>query len=505
MKKRVANESRITFISLILFLSVILTLSFVLASWGSLASSNAGNGTTINTLWFNVSNLGTINSTLNNVTIDLLGTASAGNITNVTLSDGTNIYYNDSFSSAPIIIPVSAAITANTNYTLNFTISSSATDALTVGANVTTISAETNVTYSTLPYPSAIATIDAQNPYVGYGFGTTASSNLSQNYIYVNVSANDTVSYLSAIAIYLYNSTSSLINSSINNSLGSVTSTTHNFNFTNLSDGTYYVNATTNDSFNHINNSLFTRTIILDTTAPLVSFSCDASSISAGSTLTCSCLGSDATSGVQTTSYTVHPSTSSTGTFSTSCTVIDYTGNSASSSISYTVTSSGGGGYPNYRPDEEQMEEGYQKIMRKNWKISFKVNNKSHTFKVEDVTETNAKISISSETQEAILSIGEEKKFELSGDNYYDVLVKLNSVNSDYISSTYFRANFTIQSINEEISSPQQEIETGEEAIQTSPEGEIGEEKTNLTGLWIAIAIIVILILSGIGYKKLKK
>ena len=139
----------------------------------------------------------------------------------------------------------------------------------------------------------------------------------------------------------------------------------------------------------------------------------------------------------------------------------------------------------------------------KNWKVSFNVNNESHTFKVENITETNTKISISSETQEATFSVGQEKKFELSGDNYYDILVKLNSIDST--NKFYPKANFTIQAINEEIVSQQQETETGEEAIQTNPETETGEEKTNLTWLWIVITIIIILILSGVGYKKLKK
>jgi len=183
-----------------------------------------------------------------------------------------------------------------------------------------------------------------------------------------------------------------------------------------------------------------------------------------------------------------------------------------------TTSSLGGiGGYPTYRPNEEELKEGYQKLMYKNWRVSFNVENISHTFKVEDVTKTNAKISISPEIQEATLFIGEEKKFELSGDDYYDVLVKLNSIDSDYISSTYFRANFTIQTMHEEIVSPQEseageettqtspESEAGEETTQTSPESEAGEEKADLTWLWVLIGVSIILILSGIGYKKLRK
>ncbi len=175
-----------------------------------------------------------------------------------------------------------------------------------------------------------------------------------------------------------------------------------------------------------------------------------------------------------------------------------------------TSSSSGGGGYPNYRPKEDELNKGYQKLMYKNWKVSFKVENISHTFKVGDITETNAKISISSETQEAVLSVGEEKKFELSEDNYYDILVKLNSIDTTWKN----RANFTIQTIHEEIVSPQKN-EAEKEIIQPGPEsegevipeseGEVEEGKTNSTWLWVVIAVIIILILSGVGYKKFRK
>ncbi|MBU2053072.1 MAG: hypothetical protein KJ721_02400, partial [Nanoarchaeota archaeon] len=175
---------------------------------------------------------------------------------------------------------------------------------------------------------------------------------------------------------------------------------------------------------------------------------------------------------------------------------------SAAATTTTTSSSSGGGGYPNYRPKEDELNKGYQKLMYKNWKVSFKVENISHTFKVEDVTEINAKISISSETQEATLSVGQEKKFELSGDNYYDVLVKLNSIDTTWRN----KANFTIQTMHEKIVS-QQQNETGKtenKTIQESPESGAGEEKANLTWLWVSIVVIIILILSGIGYKKFK-
>jgi hypothetical protein len=370
-------------------------------------------------------------------------------------------------------------------------------------------------------------TLDTTYPLIDYGTGTESNNaNVSQSNIYVNVSVTETNE--KNITFLLYNSTGQ-VNST------TYTDATRTINWTGLADGTYTYNVTIIDDAGN-SNTTSTRTITLDSSNPVITLIAPADSTSSTTSAynftfnvtddqtisNCSLIfdgsiintltsvnNTGGTNGMYNSSLSV-----ATHTWSVNCT--DIAGNvgnsstrtlivSSASTTTTTSSSSGGGGYPNYRPDEEQMEEGYQKIMRKNWKVSFKVNNESHTFKVEDVTKTNAKISISSETQEATLSVGQEKKFELSGDNYYDVLVKLNSIDSDYTSSTYFRANFTIQSINEEISSPQQETETGEEATQISPEAETGEEKADLTWLWIVIAIIIILVLSGVGYKKLKK
>lgn len=276
-------------------------------------------------------------------------------------------------------------------------------------------------------------------------------------------------------------------------------------NTSNFPDGTYNITVYANDSAGNLNNSAVVYGVIFDNTNPTISFSCSPSPIAAGGTITCSCSGTDVTSGVATTSYTLNPSTSNTGTFSTSCTVTDYAENSVSSSISYTVTSSGGGGgYITYRPSEEELNKGYQKVVRKNQKVLFKIGENSHTFKVEDITETTVKISIFSETQEAIFSIGEEKKFDISGNDYYDVSVKLNSI--DFTNSYYPKADFTIKTISERISEEVVE-EISEEVVE---EDEITEkeetEKKNLTWLWIVIGIIIILFLVRVGYKaKIRK
>jgi hypothetical protein len=232
-------------------------------------------------------------------------------------------------------------------------------------------------------------------------------------------------------------------------------------NTNDFSNGFYNLTVYANDSAGNLNDSAFVYNVFFDNTNPTITFSCSPLSLNKGNTITCSCSGADADSGVLSTSYTKNPSTSSVGTSTTTCTITDYAGNLISSSIEYVVKSFESGGPPTYAPSESQLKEGYKKVMYENWRVSFKVGSSSHTFKVEDLTQTSAKITISSQTQEAVLLIGEEKKFDVSGDGYYDVLVKLNSIDSNVIK----KAEFEIKKINEKIEKEaiEEEPETGQE------------------------------------------
>ena len=105
-------------------------------------------------------------------------------------------------------------------------------------------------------------TVEAQAPMILFVPPTTITGNHSQNQIFANVTAIDV--NLQTIIIYLYNSTS-LINTTICTQFNCF------INFAGLSDGTYYLNATANDSAGN-QNSTETRTIILDTKAPSIQF-----------------------------------------------------------------------------------------------------------------------------------------------------------------------------------------------------------------------------------------
>ena len=103
-------------------------------------------------------------------------------------------------------------------------------------------------------------TIDTTSPIIEYVSPSLASGSYSQNNILVSL--NIAEQNIDLITTFLYNSTYNQINGTLSSTSTSLT------NFTSLPDGTYYVNATINDSIGNIAHTP-TRTIILDTVKPL--------------------------------------------------------------------------------------------------------------------------------------------------------------------------------------------------------------------------------------------
>jgi len=186
---------------------------------------------------------------------------------------------------------------------------------------------------------SVVFSKDTNYPLIDYGTGTVVNhANLSQNWIYVNVSITETNP--SNITFLLFNSTGQ-VNESVFSMV--VSNSNNTINFTDLIEGNYTYNVTIIDDLNNKNTTL-TRRITLDRTAPVISFSCDSTNVNVGEIITCSCSAIDNIDSNLDVSYIVNPSTSSTGTFTTTCTVIDDSGNSGSSNINYVVNSWGGWG-----------------------------------------------------------------------------------------------------------------------------------------------------------------
>ncbi len=121
-----------------------------------------------------------------------------------------------------------------------------------------------------------------------------------------------------------------------------------------------------------------------------------------------------------------------------------------SSIIPFTITApaspqTGSGSYPIYSVNEKTIQQGYSKGMEAGWKIDFLIENESHVLRVNSVLSSEISITVSSESQNAILKIGEEKKFELTGDEFYDFYVRLDNISG-------IRAEIFVQEISERIS-----------------------------------------------------
>jgi hypothetical protein len=172
-----------------------------------------------------------------------------------------------------------------------------------------------------------------------------------------------------------------------------------------------------------------------------------------------------------------------------------------------TSPSSSSSGDPTFRPTTQQLNNAYTKKLTEDWKIEFKIENTKHTFKLKDIKDNQIDIEITSELQEATLSIGQIQKFELSGDDYYDLSVKLNSIGDP---GTYQKAEFTIQTINESMTSDETPATDSTNVVSndssTTTDDVQDKLKSGSKKVWIwAIIVIVILVAVGAGYKVKKK
>ena len=241
-------------------------------------------------------------------------------------------------------------------------------------------------------------------------------------------------------------------------------------NTSTYADGTYNISIWANDTNGNLNDSIASYIVIFDSTNPGIGLSRSSSSTSTSLIIAVSV--SDVTSGVVSgTSCTVNRAGAAVSGSGASQTITE-TGLVCSESYSYTVTCSdeagnnasvteafftegcggggtgpGGGGTTTsrtYNIAASQLEEGYTKQLSSADQIKFNLNEESHSIKVDSLSATTATITLSSTPQTVTLSEGDEKKFELTGDNYYDLSLKLNEIANS-------KADLTIISIKEEI------------------------------------------------------
>jgi len=118
-----------------------------------------------------------------------------------------------------------------------------------------------------------------------------------------------------------------------------------------------------------------------------------------------------------------------------------------------TISSGGGGsGVPSFWSstkiaDENSFAKGYSITLQAKQRIKVMTKNQTHYIGIISLTDRSAVINVSSTPQQFILYEGSEQKVDVDNDTYYEVYMKLDSVNST-------QAGLTIKEIYEKIVPP---------------------------------------------------
>lgn len=391
--------------------------------------------------------------------------------------------------------------------------------------NITDIAGNTNTTG--LRYVN----LDYTTPVVSYGTQTSvAYANLSQESIYVNVSVTERT--LQTINFTLYNDTG-IVNST------AYSTATYFINWSSLANNnyTYVVNVT--DLTSHVGTSGI-RYVLLDTGKP-TSMNLIEPADAISSTLNvynftfnvsdtynihnCSLilngLVDTALMGITTdTTMGIFRDSLAAGVYTWSMNCSDYSGNTQNTSTrtltvaanpSNTVSGGSGGGLVS-TVSESQLANGYDALLYRNWKSTFKSAGKTHTLTVKKIEENTVTIEISSTPQTAILSVGETKFFDLNGDDVKDIQVTFNEIKDN-------KASLTIKSVIEKTIrstkiAEEPSVEEEKEVASETPEvREIEENLQETRGIswlvvgmiFVVLAIIVLIVVLTFRQKKSKK
>lgn len=372
-----------------------------------------------------------------------------------------------------------------------------------------------NVTSNTLLLTNLTVTVNDTTAPATVTFASpseTAYANLSQTNLAVNVSATDN-GVLDSVRFRIINSAGTLINSSNY----SISAGSRFVNFTGFSDGTYNVTVTVNDTYNNLNTTAV-RTVTLDTTAPAVTLTRSSSSTQnkivvdisyteSGSGVSGSCThnrGSSAS--IEGTTFTetslscgesisltidcedrASNTGTTTGTFTTeACSTSSGTSSSSGSSTTWTTT---------FADDNQELSAkgSIERSLKAKERVRVKVSGETHHVGVTSISSNSISVEISSTPQTATLATGESKKFEVTGDNRYDLLVELKGISGG-------KANLAISSIDEQIPASQADSgQTGSQGNQTgtsdSASSDSAESKTTTIIVSVIVVLIIILLL----------
>ncbi|PIZ51916.1 hypothetical protein COY27_01975 [Candidatus Woesearchaeota archaeon CG_4_10_14_0_2_um_filter_33_13] len=171
---------------------------------------------------------------------------------------------------------------------------------------------------------------------------------------------------------------------------------------------------------------------------------------------------------------------------------------------------SGGGAVAGmtYLVSEEQFKAGYTKSLGTSDRFKFAVGAEMHYLTLNATYSDRVKVIVESTPQTLVVYTGKTVLVELDGDQYYDLSVKLNSIN---LSGS--QANLTIKIVHELVpvvsaNAEQAEPNTIGETEQTNADtpgealgdalAETDASPSRATALWVALGIVVLALIAGI-------
>jgi len=463
-------------------------------------TNSSGADSLYNSAYFTNSTIANVDKTLswNGTKLNESINMNAGNASCCNVSAGT--YLSANFS---------VATPGEYNITITYQFNNSATNNVsTIAVTVNDSTAPENVSSFALSYANLSGSALVFNITITDNGNFSLSNSLVPEIVNVNISVYNLSAFNDSSGLNAsYNAT----NVTKFSNLASLWNFT--FDTTTLTDGLYNITVTATDKGGNINVTNLTN-VRIDNTAPTGSVSCTPSSVKAGATVTCTCTPADSGSGVNAgaTVVTKNPSTANTGDFSSVCTFADNAGNVGTTSTTYTVTVSSGGGsfggggggstefykrtFSIIQDDFKNLGDITQKLAVKE-KVRVKLDNVEHFIGIRELTATSILVEISSSHPvQATLAIGEETRADVDRDGFYDVYVKLRSIVDG-------KAELTIRYIQEKVPAGVIEDVPEDVVVGEEPPVEPDEvEKTNLVWLWVALAIIALIIVFWIYKRK---
>jgi hypothetical protein len=435
------------------------------------------------------------------------------------LSGGATYVFNDSSNSSNNNTANCVNMTASKdvrNCTIAFAVSS-----LSEGANIITVNAwDYGGTSGNTNSSTRTFNVDRTGPAV-IVISPGSYTNLSTNLVF-NVSSVD--------ALIGSGSCWMTLNNGVNNV--TMTKAGNYFNATNASiaAGNYLAKFYCNDTFGNLNGTE-TLNFTVDATAPTLNSV--ASSVSSTSATITYAATEDVVISINYGTSTSLGSTSSTSTYSAATskslssltastlyyynvTICDQASNCILNGTTYNFTTSAASGDSGtgdsgdgaaasdgeywaltWSGNESQMSDGWKKALGLKQRVRFKIGGVYHSVGVSKISSTKVTINVSSEPQSAVMTTGETKSFEVTGDGYYDISVTVDALTSA-------RANLTVKTVHELVpasatnaTGAAKNATTAASGNQTTTTAGATETTSNSKRIWIIILVVLVLGLGG--------